>query len=452
MPTPNRTKILTINNVGAGNTANFAAPIGDMIHVINLELTVKNTTLPPALSDIATEIRVKRNGKTVRQIRATELDALNAFDSENLRANISGCSGQIYGIITAPTIGGAGTGFAVGDTLTLVGTGSTLANIPNAAQAKFVVTSVSSGNITGLRVVNPGQYAVVPTAFTYTTSGGGATNTLTPTFYVMTQIAPNLFSANSNALGSSVPAVGDTAVFSLGIYFADPSRTDLAAVNAFALPTKWPKSAISDQTLKQNADGTQELTSLTVEIDIPNNAGCSAWAIAAYVETTHQYGPLVDSNGVLAFADASGNLAAPASFNASTSQPMTKLVKWYRSQVSYTATGEFEITPERNGVLQQATFFCQAGDNVSNVRVIRSGEEILNLSKNQIDETQVKRGMNELAIDANRVDLVFDYSDNPSDALVLDGASSFKIIPNMANAGASNKILTMIRKVYGWPD
>jgi len=449
--TPNRTPILTINNVGAGNTANFNVPIGETLHVVNLDLTVKNTALPPALSDIASTIRVKRNGKTIREFLATELDALNTFDSEELRANIDGCTGQIMGVVTPPTIAGSGTGFAVGDTLTLVGTGSTLANIPNASQAKFAVTSVSSGNITGLRVVNPGQYAVIPTAFTYTTSGGGATNTLTPTFAVMTSLAGNLFAA-APLLGSTIPAVGDTATFRIGIYFADPSRSSLSSVNAFALPTKWPKSALQDATLKQNADGTQELNSLAVEIVMPNNASTSLHALKAYVETTEQMGPLVDKNGNLAFPDANGNLIATSGFDNASSQPFTKLVKWYRTQVNYAATGEFEINPDRVGSLQQVALFCQTGDPIGNVRVLANGKEKVNLSKAQIDETHDKRGMNELAIDPLRLDVVFDYTDSPADAMPLDGLTSFKIIPNMTVAGAANKQLNMIRKVYGWPD
>lgn len=78
--------------------------------------------------------------------------------------------------VTSATIASAGSGYAVGDTVSLTASGAT-------RQASFIVTSVSAGAVTGVALINGGDYSTAPTSLSYstTTLGAGTGCELRPT-------------------------------------------------------------------------------------------------------------------------------------------------------------------------------------------------------------------------------------------------------------------------------
>ena len=85
------------------------------------------------------------------------------------------------GVVSVSTINNGGTGYAVNNVLTMVGTANAVSN------ATFTVTSVNSGVITGVSVVNPGVYFSSNTTSPVTVTGGtGSGATLTVAYGVNT--------------------------------------------------------------------------------------------------------------------------------------------------------------------------------------------------------------------------------------------------------------------------
>lgn len=94
------------------------------------------------------------------------------FDSNGwIRRRATG----VEGTAISAAIGDGGTGYTVGDTLTLVGGTGNVA-------ATFRVDTVSSGVVTAVSVVEPGSYATTPTNDAATTGGSGSGCELTVTY------------------------------------------------------------------------------------------------------------------------------------------------------------------------------------------------------------------------------------------------------------------------------
>jgi hypothetical protein len=226
--TPIRKPAPAFVGVVAGQVATLDLPIGKTYHAIYLAGTVKNTGQPPAITDIfgPGPINVKRNGKIQRQHLVTELDALNAFDKEDLRSNFYGATGQIQGQLTMPTlVVGTSASFAVGD---IIGyTGGTVA--PGGQQAQFICVTAGGLTTANWRVKNPGQYSVAPTSTTpviiSSAAGTIGTGTVTPSLSLMTSLLPNgLGLSGSAAYAAITPYTGDTSTKS-GINDSSPMRS-----------------------------------------------------------------------------------------------------------------------------------------------------------------------------------------------------------------------------------
>ncbi|MFZ4400638.1 MAG: GEVED domain-containing protein [Bacteroidales bacterium] len=82
-------------------------------------------------------------------------------------------SGKFRDILPSATIGSGGTGYTVGDVLTVSGGTFT-------TPAKFVVNAVSAGVVTGVTAIGYANYSVAPTTPAATTGGTGFNCTLTP--------------------------------------------------------------------------------------------------------------------------------------------------------------------------------------------------------------------------------------------------------------------------------
>jgi hypothetical protein len=101
------------------------------------------------------------------------------------------------GAILTTSVATGGTGYAVNDTVTVVG------GVYGSSPATYTVTSVSSGVVTGLTQTFQGQYTSNPTSpVSTTTSGSGTGLTLSVTFGTGTGSTGNYVINNSQSVGS----------------------------------------------------------------------------------------------------------------------------------------------------------------------------------------------------------------------------------------------------------
>jgi len=210
----------------------------------------------------------------------------------------------------------------------------------------------------------------------------------------------------------------------LTIYLEEPWRKSYAAQDSMAWFTSW-------------ADGSV-LKSLQAELFIPaksaNVDAGSAIVVNSFVRYDEAIGPL-DSN----------------------KKPIALVNKWERTQWPYGGIGDLYIVNlNKRQLCEQISIFSPnaAGvyDAVSNVKVVRDGKTIRDVTRVRNDQGLLDHGFNEAGLTEDRFDVVFDESDLPSDGLVLEGARDFKIIPTVAVAGAAAKILTLISQTYGGID
>jgi hypothetical protein len=207
-------------------------------------------------------------------------------------------------------------------------------------------------------------------------------------------------------------AADDTARFRVSILFGEPFRKSYAADKVMAWPTIWP--------------GNVSLGTFQVEIEVPAVAGTTLHSIKAYAEMDGELGQVGDSG------------------------PIFNVSKWWRQTVIYTAAGDRHITtlPKRDRY-QSMHFFTQAGDPISHIKIRRDGQDIIDVDKDVNDHNLVVRGINKLALSADRLDVIFDRDDLPDSALPMNGVSEFEVIITLAAAAAANKAITLITQVYG---
>jgi len=215
-----------------------------------------------------------------------------------------------------------------------------------------------------------------------------------------------------------VGAVSTASMIQFSIYFAEPWRKSYAATEAMAWPTAWQDGSV--------------LRSFQIELVIPAlNAtyilAGSSITINAYVETDDYVGSL-DAN----------------------KQPIALINKWKRYQVPYTTTGDVPIvTLERRHICEQISIFQGVRtDTISRVVVKKDDKTIRDVTRERNDQILIARGFNPNGLTQDRFDVVFDYSDLPTDGLVLEGARSFVVTPTLSVAAAAN-YMTLISQIYG---
>ena len=240
------------------------------------------------------------------------------------------------------------------------------------------------------------------------------------------------FAANAyNYAGSAInwssgayqgPQSGAITVFYIPIFLAEPWRKSYAATESMAWYTAWQ-------------DGST-LRSFQMEITVPAidaavfDAGIT---INAYAETDTALGPL-DAN----------------------KKPVALITKWNRLGIPYTGTGDLYIVtlPKQDVYLQISAF--QATDPISAAKVKVDSRIVRDITKARNDQTLIGRGMNESAMGEFRFDIVFDYSDLPTDGLVMQAGTQqvqdFQVVLTMATASATSKIVSLVSQVYGGID
>lgn len=208
--------------------------------------------------------------------------------------------------------------------------------------------------------------------------------------------------------GSGAPAAGDTCTFYLSIFLAEPWRKSMAATEFMAWPTLWENGA--------------KLSSLQLEITVPSTANTSLHAIEVYTETDGGVGSVV--NG------------APV-FNAC----HVKTGTW-----TYGAAGQANInTLEREGFYQEVHLFTTT-DVVTEFEVEVSNSIRHKATKAINDHNLVMWGMNESNLSTTRLDIIFDRTDLPTDALYVGGASSFNVRPTIS--GGNSTVLSFVTEVF----
>jgi len=224
------------------------------------------------------------------------------------------------------------------------------------------------------------------------------------------------------------PKAGDTVTYRVPIYFYQDWRPGYSARDLFAWPTAWP-------------DGSQLKT---FQVEVPLAAKDNT---ADNVTTLHAFSVYAEYDNVL------GSMKD--------GKPMFNIEKWARLIVPYSAAGNLPLTNlDRRDFLEQFTFFAQTADPISHVVVKMNGRVYRDAPKALLDESIRKRAMviadqpsylGNIAA-ADRLDVVFEDTDNPLDSLPLFSAASFEVTPTLASASASNKALTLLQLRYGAPD
>jgi Viral coat protein P2 N-terminal domain len=235
------------------------------------------------------------------------------------------------------------------------------------------------------------------------------------------------FAANAYSIDTAAkeraftaPEAAKATAFYFPIFFCEPWRKSYAAQESMAWYTAWQ-------------DGST-LQSLQLEITMPvidaATFAATAPTITAYAETDTALGPL-DAN----------------------KKPVAAINKWLRNTVPYAAAGDLYIPtlPKRDVYLQISAF---ATDDITNMKVLADSRTVRDVPKVLNDQTLIGRDMNESAIVEKRADIVFDYSDLPTDGLVMQAGSlqvnDFQVVLTMA--AAVGGAVTLISQVYGGID
>ena len=210
---------------------------------------------------------------------------------------------------------------------------------------------------------------------------------------------------------------GEKARYRLPIMFAEPYRKSYAADQIMAWPTLWP-------------GGVQLFETFQITVTVPNIDGATLHAISAYGSTENKLG-LLDGNGA----------------------PLFNISKWRRENFTYTASGDRVLANlQKKHMVQSMHFFTQSEDPITNIKIKRENEDVIDVPKGINDLDLVQHGINEDALSADRLDVIFDRTDLPDEGLPLTGVKEFVVTPTFASAGAANKVVTLISQVYGPPE
>jgi len=219
------------------------------------------------------------------------------------------------------------------------------------------------------------------------------------------------------------PQAASQTVFFLRINFSENFRKSYSAVESRAWPTAWPDGSV--------------LKSMSLEIAVPNTGnvdGTKTFAINCSSITDSQLGAL-DAN----------------------KKPITNICKWYRQAVPVTASGDLPIvnlvktSPGILAILEQHTFFNSGTDNIQRIIATADTRQIRDVIKPLNDQLLLDHMFNPAFQNAQVFEFVYDYTDLPTDGLVLASATSavgtYKLTATLTVAAATN--INVISQVYG---
>jgi hypothetical protein len=185
-----------------------------------------------------------RNGGTVTAITGTSAGVYSAIPTVTISAptttgGVQATATTAVQVQSGPTINVAGTGYAVNDTLTLVGGTFSQA-------AVYTIATISGSGVATTTLTTAGTYTVLPTAPIATTSSGAGTGcTLTPSWGVKTTSftitnagsgyveQPTVtFSSGSAAAYATVGAIPTVRTLGSAISFVTPSSEVFRIIDA----------------------------------------------------------------------------------------------------------------------------------------------------------------------------------------------------------------------------
>ena len=201
-----------------------------------------------------------------------------------------------------------------------------------------------------------------------------------------------------------------TTTFIIPIYLAEPARDQYLIRDGFAWPTAW-------------ASGRR--ASIQLEIGIPANSGMSA--------------PVVRAMETIDFALGSTNKAGA---------DVMPIVHWYRQPETYAGTSIAIRKWPFTGVIQQLSVLSPETDYVGSFEV--KGDNVTKFKGTKADTDKLfdSYGWNTSGAAAGRLDLAFDFSDNPLDSLDMTQFGVFELGLTLKAASASNKTLVLLAQVY----
>jgi hypothetical protein len=155
-----------------------------------------------------------------------------------------------YSYLSAVTLSGGGSGYQIGNVLTLAGGTGT------AATVLVTATHPATDAVTAVRVLSVGKYTVAPSSPNAATGGGGTSVSLTVTFQTMTapswlNTKPPLFSSAASTIGSYSP-VFSRLEFDLGnnLIRRDDANS-VRGIKGFAMSDRMPKASINPESVAE---------------------------------------------------------------------------------------------------------------------------------------------------------------------------------------------------------
>jgi|GEM_PF-2616624 len=253
----------------------------------------------------------------------------------------------------------------------------------------------------------------------------------------------------------AAPAAGDAGgtigtVFYIPIYFREPWRNSYAAQEMYAWYTAWQDGSV--------------LPSFQLSLKVPalstNIRAASAITINAFAETDNAVGPL----------DAS-------------KRPVMMITKWKRQPLTYSGIGDAVYTnlakrelysqislfssyatgkgPLLAGITPAALITDQndittpAFDVITRAKIEVDNRTVRDVTKIINDQGLIDDNMNEAGLPPDRLDVIFDKSDLPTDGLVMEAGSQvvrdFRLTATIGGAAAVGlyKTITALMQVYG---
>ena len=243
------------------------------------------------------------------------------------------------------------------------------------------------------------------------------------------------------------PVAAKQTIFYLPLFFREPWRASYAARDMMAWYTAWANGSV--------------LPSFSVEMQIPaasaNVLANSAITINAYAETDNAVGPL-DTN----------------------KNPVGMITKWKRQGLVYGGAGDLVITnlnkaeiynqisrfsayaanlgplPGRTPaqlLADQNDLVTPAFDAITRAKVEVDNATVRDVTKTISDQMLIGDDFNEGGLPPDRLDIVFDKSDLPTDGLIMqaNGATvkDFRITATVAGGVAANKTINALSQIYG---
>jgi hypothetical protein len=166
---------------------------------------------------------------------------------------------------------------------------------------------------------------------------------------------------------------------------------------------------------------------ISIELSVPSNAGIANPVVRANENFDYTLGKL----------DSGGNDVMP-------------ITQWYLDPQSYSSVNFSLRDWPYQGIVQQITVFSPNGsnDNVGTGQIIGDQDIKFSGAKAELDKVYNDSKFNAAGILPGMTDFVFDYTDDPSDALDMRQFKTFQMNLTLTAAAAGQKTLNIVSQVF----